>query len=281
MKRKKRFMAMEKRRRAALVTLTVSALVFLVVCPLPLRVDGNAVVAPVRRANVQPEVEGVVSKVFVREGEHVTQGQVLAEMNAWQYRAALAEAEASYQTAQLQMNRSLAANNGTEAGMQRVQSDYWKAEVERARELLDKTKLRSPVSGIVATPHIENSVGSRLGLGDSFAEIVDASQVVVNIAVDDTDSGLLRQGQPAVVKLNSDALRTFRGDVLVVSPSGETQAGASVFYARVSVPNEDQALRTGMEGRGKVNVGWYPAGYVFFRRPAIWIYSQAWSWLGW
>jgi len=181
----------------------------------------------------------------------------------------------------LQMNRALATNNGTEAGMQRVQADYWKAEVDRAQNLLEKTQLRSPIDGAVATPQVENLGGRRLQYGDSFAEVVDASQVLVNIAVDDVDAGMLKAGEPAVVKLNSNAMRTFRGNVVVVSPKGETQGESQVFYARVAVPNADQAIRTGMEGRGKVRVGWYPSGYVFFRRPVLWLYSHVWSWVGW
>ena len=55
----------------------------------------------------------------------------------------------------------------------------------------------------------------------------------------------------------------------------------AVFYARVAVPNEKGAIRAGMEGRGKVRVGWYPSGYVFFRRPFLWMYAKIWYWLGW
>jgi hypothetical protein len=54
-----------------------------------------------------------------------------------------------------------------------------------------------------------------------------------------------------------------------------------VFYARVTVPNADGPLRPGMQGRGKISAGWRPVGYVLFRRPAMWIYSKLWSWLGW
>jgi GAF domain-containing protein len=63
LERKRRFMAMEKRRRTAILILAAAAIIFLAIFPLPLRVDGDAVVAPVRRAQVQPEFEGVVSKV--------------------------------------------------------------------------------------------------------------------------------------------------------------------------------------------------------------------------
>ena len=46
------------------------------------------------------------------------------------------------------------------------------------------------------------------------------------------------------------------------------------FSRGCSLPNPDGAIRTGMEGRGKVSVGWYPAGYVLFRRPVVWLYSR-------
>jgi hypothetical protein len=59
------------------------------------------------------------------------------------------------------------------------------------------------------------------------------------------------------------------------------QQESRIFFARVVLPNSDGAIRTGMEGRGKVTVGWYPSGYVLFRRPLLWVYSKAWSWFGW
>lgn len=279
--RKRKFMAMENHRRRAIIGASVAAVIFLAVCPLPMRVAGDAMVAPVHRAQVQPEFEGVVSKVFVREGEAVKRGQVLAEMDAWNYKSALAEAEARYQTALLQMNRSLAANDGSEAGIQRVQADYWKAEVDRSRELVDKAQLRSPIDGVVATPHVENFAGRRLQYGDSFAEVVDASSAVVDVGIDDTEASLLKSGSKAAVKLNSYPMRTFRGTVVVVSPKGQQEGESRVFFARVLVPNQDGAIRTGMEGRGKVSAGWHAAGYVLFRQPVIWLYSKIWSWFGW
>ena len=279
--RKRKFMAMRKRKRAAILVAWGLGLLFLIACPLPLRVDGDAAVASVRRALVQPEVEGVVAKVYVHEGEHVQRGQVLAEMDAWNFRSALAATESKYETAMLNMNKALASNDGTEAGVQRVQADYWKAEVERAKQLLDKAQLRSPIEGVVATPHVEDFAGRKLEQGDSFAEVVNTSEAIVDVAVDDTDAGMLKAGQKAVVKLNGYPTRTFHGQVAVVSPQGTLSKDGAVFYARVAVSNEQGAIRAGMEGRGKVRVGWYPSGYVLFRKPFLWAYSKMWSLLGW
>jgi RND family efflux transporter MFP subunit len=278
--RKRKFMAMEKRRRTLLIASALALLIFLAVVPLPLRVDGDAVVSPLHSAQIQPEVEGVVRNVYVHEGEHVTAGQVIAELADWDFRTRLAQAQAKYQTALLQMNRALAANDGTEAGTLGVQVEYWKSELARDQQLLDKTQLRSPINGVVATPHMENMVGRRLQFGDSLAEVLDTSHAVVDVAVDDTDTSLLRTGSPAVIKLNSFPTKVFRGDVTIVSPKGALVRDSRVFFARVAIPNPSGEIRSGMEGRGKVRVGWYPSGYVLFRRPLAWLYARVWSWFG-
>jgi RND family efflux transporter MFP subunit len=281
LERKRRFMALEKRRRTLFIALGCVVVFLLVACPLPLRIEGDAVVAPVRRAMVQPELEGVVAKVLVHEGQSVRRGEVLGEMEAWNLRSALAEAQAKLESSMLQMNHALAANDGSEAGVRRVQGDYWKAEVARAQQMLEKTQLRSPIDGVVATPHMENLVGRKLQLGDSFAEVVDTSQATVDLAIDDGDAGLLKQGQNAVLKLNSYPTRTFHGSVVIVSPKAELVRDEPTFYARVAIANADGAIRSGMEGRGKLRAGWYPSAYVIFRQPFLWVYAKVWYWLGW
>ena len=279
--KKQKFLAMEKRRRALLLALTAGIVLFLAVFPLPMRVDGNATVAPAHSAQVQPEIEGVVRQVYVHEGQHVQRGQILADLEDWEYRTALEGARAKLETASSEMNRALATNDGTEAGIQRAQAAYWASEVERGQERLERTHLRAVFDGWVTTPQVEDFAGRRLAPGDVFAQIVDSSQTIVDVAIDERDATLLRPGSKAVVKLDSFPQRTLTGTVAVVSPKNGVDGDLRVFYARVGLPNPDGSIRPGMQGRSKVWVGWHPAGYVLFRRPAMWIYSKLWSWFGW
>jgi len=281
LEKKRKFLGMAKHRRMAVLAGTALGLIFLAVFPLPLRVDGPAVVAPAHSARVQPVVAGVVQTVKVREGERVQQGTVLATVADWQYRAELAGAQAKYNAAVSQMNRALATNDGAAAGMLHVQVDYWASEVSRDRERLDNTILRSPIDGVVATPHVEDMVGRSLNPGDTFAEVVDTSRADVDVAIDEVDVPLLRAGESARVKLDGFPTRTFRGEVRVVSPRAQVENGERVFYARVSAPNNDGVIRAGMQGRSKIVTGWRPAGEVLFRRPGMWLWSRIWSWVGW
>ena len=127
--RKRKFMAMEKRRRTLIVVGAIAAVIFLVAFPFPLRVDGDAVVTPLHRVQIQPEAAGVVYRVLVHEGDRVNAGDVLAEMENWNSRYSLAEAQAKHESALMQMNHALAVNDGSVAGAQQVQADYWQAEL--------------------------------------------------------------------------------------------------------------------------------------------------------
>jgi multidrug efflux pump subunit AcrA (membrane-fusion protein) len=280
LERKRRFMAMRKRNRVTTGVLALAALLLLIFVPVPLRVDGDAVVAPTRSALVQPEFDGVVKRVLVREGDHVHPGSILAEMNDWEFRRQYAEAEAKYNMAVSEMNKALANNDGGTAGQQRANVNYWSAEIARWKERIDHAKLRSPIEGVVTTPFVENFAGRKLEAGEKFATVADTSHATIDIGIEEQDVTLLEAGMRAGVKLESYPTQTFRGAVKVVSPMSEASGDQRLFYARVDVPNPDGTVRTGMQGRGKINSGWHSAGYVLFRRPAMWAWGKVWSWFG-
>jgi RND family efflux transporter MFP subunit len=281
LERKKQFLALEKHRRAALIAGAAAAVLFLLAFPLPLRVAGNAVVAPAHMARVGAEFEGVIRQLNVHEGDLVKKGDVIAQLEDWEYRSALAAARAKYQTATAQMDRALANSDGSQAGIEKAQADYWAAEVARAQERLERTAIRSPIDGVIATPQLENLVGHKVKDGESFVDILDNSQAVVDVAVDAGDVALLRVGEKTSLKLDGFPERTFRGQGVVVSPLGVLQNSEPTFFARVSVANPDHLLRSGMQGRGKISTGWRSAGVVMFRRTGMWIWTKLWSWFGW
>ncbi len=281
LQRKTKFLALEKRRRALTVAGVAAVIIFLAIFPIPMRVDGASTVASARSVKVEPEVEGVVRQVYVREGDHVQRGQVLADLEDWDYRGALAGAQAKYETATLEMDRALASNDGAQAGIQGVQARYWASEVERARERLEKTHLRALIDGWVTTPHVEDLTGRHLDAGDELAEIADSSQARVDVPIDESEISLLHAGEAAAIKVEGFPTQTFHGKVAVISPKSEADGDTRVFYARVDVPNPEGRLRPGMQGRGKISVGWHAIGYVIFRGPALWFYSKLWSWFGW
>lgn len=280
MQRKQALLRTTRSRRLAYGAVAAGVLLVLVICPLPMRVSGDAVVAAQHLVTIAAPADGNVSMVAAREGQRVAAGDVLGTMNDWQWRADLAAAEAKYRAAQLAMEASL-ARGSAQAGEERAQVEFLHDEVERSRSRVESAQLRSPIAGIVATPALQNAAGEHLNAGDTFAQILDVSSVVVDVAVAQSDVALVRRGDHAVVKLDSYPQRSWHGAVEVVSPQAQTSEEGRTFAARVSLPNGNAILRAGMTGRAKIFIGYRPAGYVLLRKPALWLWQLLWNWIGW
>ena len=133
---------------------------------VPYNVTANGMVTPLQTASVAAQVDGLVTRVTFQEGQDVTKGQVLFQIDPRPYRAAYAQAEAM-----LARDAATAANNQRE--VQRydklVQQDYVtheqadqvratavsaqatlqadSAAVATAKFNLDNTTIRAPISG--------------------------------------------------------------------------------------------------------------------------------------
>jgi len=280
MQRKQALLRTTRGRRIGLAVAAVIVTLFLVFCPLPMRLTGEATVAPQHLITIAAPEDGTVAAVFAQEGERVQAGQLLASMSDLQWRMDLDSAEARYRSAELVMQSDL-ARGSPQAGSDRAQLDYLRAEADRARNRIEGAKLRSPITGIVMTPALQNAAGEHLEAGATFAQVLDLSSAVIDIAIPQRDAVLLAAGQSAAIKLDSYPQRSWHGTLMVVSPDAQAGDGVRTFAARVPLPNTDALLRSGMTGRAKVFIDFRPAGYVLLRRPALWMWQVIWNWFGW
>jgi RND family efflux transporter MFP subunit len=278
--RKKRALLNNRRSLWMSAGVLVGCALFLSFFPLPMRIAGDAVVAPQHMVTIAAPVDGNVTMVYAHEGQRVAPGQVLGAMNDWQWRADLASTEARYQQAMLVMQNDL-AHGAAQSGADRQQAEFLRAELQRARTRVQEAQLRSPIDGIVVTPNLQNVAGKHLDAGTAFAQVLDLSSAIVQISIPERDTMLMRAGQSVAIKLDSYPQRTWRGRVSVVSPEARLGDGERTFTVEVPLENADANLRAGMTGRAKISLGWKPAGYVLLRQPALWAWQTLWNWIGW
>jgi RND family efflux transporter MFP subunit len=267
-------------RRLTFAAVAAAIALFLVFCPLPMRVSGDAVVAPQHLVTIAAPVDGNVEAVYAHEGQRVAAGDVLGSLNDWQWRTDLAATQAKYQEATLTMQDDL-AHNAAQSGADRAQVEYLLSEVDRARSRHDSAQLRAPIAGIVVTPNVQNLAGQHLDAGATFVQVLDLSSANIQIAIPERDASLLAPGQLAAIKLDSYPQRTWHDHVSVVSPQALAGDGDRTFGAEVQVRNSDAMLRAGMSGKAKIFIGYRPAGYVLLRGPSLWVWQTLWNWIGW
>jgi GAF domain-containing protein len=278
--RKQAFLRSERKRQGMILGSIAAAILLLIFCPLPLRISGTAMVAPQSVVTLAAPVEGTIANVYAREGQQVKRGEVLGTMDDWSWRNQLTAAQAKYEAAMLAMQGDL-ARHSPQAGEERTQADYLRAEMERTRLRIANAQLRSPIDGIVMTPDLQNAVGEHLDAGATFARVLNLASARINIAVNQQDAHFVQGGQTAAIKLNSFPTKTLHGKVLSISPEARPDGDNRVFYAHVLLPNGNEEMRTGMDGRAKIFAGFRPAGFVLLRAPALWLWETIWDWIGW
>ena len=285
--RKKKFLAavpqsrmMEYAQRAGIVAL------FLTIIPWPMRVGTDATVVPSEHRTVSAIEGGVVKQVFVREGDSVKPGQVLAQLDDSEDRIKLIEAD----TALSQVRRELAEaefrNDPAAAGQAQIRSQMYSAEVALEQERINDARLTSPIAGIVITPKVEEKSGSMIKPGDSFCEVVSQERMAAEMSVPETDLSLVRPGENVSLKLNAFPTTTFEGTVDRIGAQTRTDSGDQYFLVRAIFENAGGKARNGMVGRVRIrsrggwfDSGWYPVGYVILRSPFRWFWQKLWPWL--
>ncbi len=247
--------------------------------PAPLRVGGDVRVLPIRRLSSTAEVDGRVTRVLVREGDRVEAGQVVAEMDDTDYRGGLEAARSRYESAMREQSLKRAAGEVGGAAVEAARLQGLRAEMALWETRVARTVIRAATSGVVATPRVDEKVGSRLSRGEIFCEVVDPASQSVEVAVPEQDAGLVRAGMAVKIKLNAFPTSSFRGTIDRVGVAATPVDNDRVVLSRVRIGPESPPLATGMTGRAKVSVGSTPLARVVLRRPARWIWTWLWGWL--
>lgn len=134
--------------------------------PVPYTIEANGIVTPIQSAAVASQVDGIVTEVFFHEGDDVTKGQPLFQIDSRPYRnayeqalATLARDSASAANAKKQVDRYadlvrqrfVTKEEGDQLEATSVASDAVvrsdRAAVANARFNLDNTTVRAPISG--------------------------------------------------------------------------------------------------------------------------------------
>jgi membrane fusion protein (multidrug efflux system) len=219
---------------------------------------------PLETIDVRSRIEGDLMTVYVREGDQVNAGQLLARFEASTQESSRASAEADRAAATaeltnaqwtLEQNESLfkagaiaerdlkVSQQGVAAARARVAAAdaRLRASGNEARD----TRVVAPASGVIEKRLVDGGV--HLARGAPMFTLVRSGTLELAAAVPARQASVVRVGQ--VVHFVADA-RRFDGRVARVSPTIDPTTRAVTVY--VQVPNPGNALRGGTFATGRV-----------------------------
>jgi HlyD family secretion protein len=123
------------------------------------------------------------------------------------------------------------------------------AEIEKAQEDLNNTKIESPIDGVVTRVRMKVGELAIVGIENNsltnIMEVADLSQMVMLARVDETNVAQLRVGQRAAVRMQAYRDELFEGEVASVSPSRaeSMQQETSFFEAKIRLKFKERDRR--------------------------------------
>jgi len=224
---------------------------------LPVVLDALGTVTAAATTTVRPQVSGILQKVLFKEGQMVTTGQVLAQIDPRQFELALMQASGQRQRDEAQLDnarltleryRTLLAQDSiarqdvdTQAALVKqlegtVMTD--KANEGTARLNLGHTKVIAPISGRVGLRVVD--VGNLVGTGDAagIAVITQLAPIDVEFAIPqdrapEVMAGVNRGDKLVAVAFDRTRTRELeRGAFAALDNQVDTQTGTIKAKAR-------------------------------------------------
>lgn len=198
-------------------------------------------------ANVSFSVLGNVTRVAVEEGQFVSKGQVLAEVDGENVRNAYKISASTLRQTEDAYNRMKNLyDKGTlpEIRMVEIESALTSARASEAiaRKNVDDIVLRAPFSGYVASCSVHE--GASVMPGVSGFRLVKIDRVKVNLSVPEKEIGKVKMGQQVFFTVNALGDKMFGGRV---SNRGVMADAISHAYSvKALVDNRSHTLLPGM-----------------------------------
>ncbi len=274
-----------RRRRNWLRLGIISGLLFLVsLYPKVDQADGNCVLAPEHRATVAAEVPGRIEKVLVHEGDRVTKGQPLAQLDTRRLETELESVRGERMRTQAESERFRGAGDEAAAQIATIQAGATQPQEKKLLLDIASATLRSPIDGVVLTKDIEQHAGEFVQAGTSFAEVAGMSDWDLQLEVSERSIGrvekALARHAPLAVNyiLYSQSAHKLSGALQhaqQISAAAYPREKEQVFIVTlpgVQFPEEMKGeLRPGLTGRAKIEMGRQPLLFWFFRRVVDWV----------
>lgn len=240
-------------------------------------VTASGQVQPQTKVDLSADITGRVVRLAVKEGDIVTKGQFLLEIDPVQYQAAVERAAAAVASSRSQAataqptlvqarrnyDRLLALKKANPTLVSDEQVEQLKTQVEVAEaqlssarngiaqaqaslrdasSALSKTTIVAPMSGRVTRLNVESGETAIMGTLNKDAAtlltISDMSVLETKVKVDETDVSRIEVGDSAVIQIDAFPDTTFLGRVTKISNSSVKNAAAQAGVGGTS----DQAI---------------------------------------
>ncbi len=202
---------------------------------------------------VSPEIPGIITKVFVKEGDRVRRGQVMATMDASALQSQFQQIYASYILAETTYERTARLweqNIGSEMQLLQAKAnkESLKAQMDAVNAQIANTRMIAPVSGTVDEVNLK--LGEMANPGTNGIRVVNMDDLKAEATVADRYAAFVKKGDNVKIFL-PDLNDTIIEKISFVSQAINPQSRTIAIEAKVE--NKNQRLKPNMTAKLEIN----------------------------
>jgi multidrug resistance efflux pump len=259
--------------------LALAAAAFLVVADGTFRITAKTMVeGAVQRAAVAP-FQGYVAEAFVRAGDTVRSGQVLAVLDDRDLRLERVKWLSEREQVQGKYREALAKHDRSASRILAAQLGQADAQLALTEEKLARTQLVAPFDGVVVAGDLSQLLGAPVDQGKVLFELAPLDSYRVILQVDERDIANVAVGQRGEVALTGMSATAVPFTVKAVTSVATAQEGRNFFRVEAQLGAAPAGIRPGMEGVGKIAAGERPLVWIWTRNFVNWLRISLWAWL--
>ena len=204
-------------------------------------------IEPFERVTVRSETSGTIEKTTFEEGKAVEKNQVLVNVST--ERIALQEqlANSNYKLAEydyLAQKQLFDQNVSSASALNSYinKRDVSKIQLELAKLDLEKSKVKSPITGIVKSKLVQT--GETVNAHQNLLEVMNISKVLAKINVPGNDMFFVFPGKPMEIRISALPGQLFTGHVHTLGQEADKET--QQFPAEIVIDNSNGKLFPGM-----------------------------------
>jgi len=254
-------------------------LVILNVWQIPYRVSAKTVIeGEVQRVASAP-FAGFIAHAAVKAGDHVQQGQVLAQLDDRELRLERSRWASERDQYQAKLREAVAGQKLSEVQILNAQSQQAHAQWQLVDDKITRAQLRAPFDGLVVAGDLSQQIGAPVEMGKELFTITPLRRYRVILQVDERDMAFIKRqqdGELVMMGLTGDPLRFKVHHITAIASQAD---GKNFFKVEALLESYSPRLRPGMEGIGKVTTESRSMAWVLFHPLGQWLSLMMWKWL--
>ncbi len=240
-------------------------------------------IIPRREISIKPQVSGIISEIYVKPGDLVKTGDLLAKVRIIPNMEALSGAESRVKRAQINLNdatqdynrqkelfdkevisksefqKTLTTFNTSKEELSSAEDNLQliKEGATKALASTSNTLVRSTISGMVLDVPIREGFNviqtNTFNDGTTIAIVADMNDMIFQGKIDESEVGKIHSGMKLEINIGAIENKRYNAELTYISPKGVTENGSIQFEIKADVKlDKGQFIRAGYSANADI-----------------------------